>query len=217
MSTLRTKGLGMGQQTAQVYERYLAVRKTVALEQAAEAALPERDPASVGSTITHKTLDIMERVRAQPARIAADSAARAETLSAERQAAAATEKVVERMLQATQSHADAAEDLERSRSTYMLCLEELQRQADADGAPERSRTVRGDTVTYVTSSDRETKVAAVARSERVSVFLLHTPATTPPRGEGGALCEARHSAHGQSRIRAVFWKVTQLVNLCAHS
>lgn len=141
ISTLRTKGLGMGQQTAQVYERYLAVRKTVAMEQVAEAGLPERALAPTGGTATHTTLGMVERVRVQPALIAADSATRAEPLSAERQAAAATEKVVERMLQAMQSHAEAAEDLERSRSTYMLCLEELQWQADADGSPERSRTV----------------------------------------------------------------------------
>ena len=45
------------------------------------------------------------------------------------------------MLLAAPSHAEAAEDLETSRSTYVLCLQELQRQADADGSPERSRTV----------------------------------------------------------------------------
>ena len=105
ISTLRTKGLGMGEQTAQVYERYRAVRRTVAVEQVAESGLDERGAlalAPAGSTPTHTTLDVMERVRAQPARIAAESssAALAEQQSAEPsgQAVAATEKAMDRLL-----------------------------------------------------------------------------------------------------------------------
>jgi hypothetical protein len=121
MSTLRTKGLGMGDDTAQVYERYLSVRKTVAVESASQAvesaADAERFP-----------VDMLARIGAPAPPV---SARPAEPPGGERKQAAATEKVVLRMLSSLDGRArvcGAAEQLEAARSTYMLCLDELTKQ-----------------------------------------------------------------------------------------